>query len=246
MKDFSEHVRSAVGRQASASDIQRVIDVGGRACRPTADAQRAMDVGAAHRGSRTAISRKFFETDPLTCARSMIGCELRWGRAAGIIVETEAYAEFGDEASHTFFRKSMPEFVRTRKPGTLYVYLNYGMHWLLNFLVKSSHSNGFVLVRALEPTAGVDLMFERRGVGEIRALCSGPGKLTQALAIDGACNGVDFFELADVELFPRKETADVETDRRIGINRSAEFDWRFLLVASKFVSARKKTRPRGN
>jgi len=194
----------------------------------------------------TCIERSFFETDPLTCARSMIGCELRWGRAAGIIVETEAYAEFGDEASHTFFRKRMPEFVRTRKPGTLYVYLNYGMHWLLNFLVKSSHSNGFVLVRALEPAAGVDLMFERRGVGDIRALCSGPGKLTQALAIDGACNGVDFFELVDVELLSRKGTVEVETDRRIGINRSAEFDWRFLLAASKFVSVRKKTRLRGN
>ena len=89
-------------------------------------------------------------------------------------------------------------------------------------------------------------MFERRGVDDIRALCSGTGKLTQALAIDGACNGVDFFELADVELFPGQGTVDVETDRRIGINRSAEFDWRFLLVASKFVSARKKTRPRGN
>jgi DNA-3-methyladenine glycosylase len=195
---------------------------------------------------RKAITRSFFETDPLACARSMIGCELRWGKAAGIIVETEAYAEFGDEASHTFFRKSMPEFVRTRKPGTLYVYLNYGMHWLLNFLVKSSHSNGFVLVRALEPTAGVDLMFERRGVRDIHALCSGPGKLTQALAIDGAFNGVDFFELAEVELFGPRETVEVETDRRIGINRSAEFDWRFLLVASKFVSAKKKTRPRGN
>jgi DNA-3-methyladenine glycosylase len=198
-------------------------------------------------GESRRIERRFFETDPLTCARSLIGCELHWGKTAGIIVETEAYAEFGDEASHTFFRKSTPEFVRTRRPGTLYVYLNYGMHWLLNFLVKGPRSNGFVLVRALEPTAGVDLMFARRGVRDLRALCSGPGKLTQALAIDSAFHGADFFGLADVALLRGTKTIEVETDRRIGINRSTEFDWRFLLVASKFISAsKKKTRPRGN
>ena len=110
------------------------------------------------------IDRTFFETDPVTCAQSLIGCELVWGKTAGLIVETEAYAEHGDQASHTFLRRGAREFIEINPPGTLYVYLNYGVHWLLNFLVKGGSANGFVLIRALEPTDGCDLMAQRRGI----------------------------------------------------------------------------------
>ena len=193
------------------------------------------------------IDRPFFETDPLSCAQSLVGCELIWGRTAGRIVETEAYAEHGDQASHTFLRRGTREFIETHPPGTLYVYLNYGVHWLLNFLVKGGSANGFVLIRALEPTDGRDLMRQRRGGSGDRSLCSGPGKLTQALAVDGAFHGRDFFQISEGQLLQRGEGVIVEIDRRIGITKSVELDWRFLLAGSAFVSIpKKKTRLRAN
>ena len=193
------------------------------------------------------LDRTFFEAEPLICARSLIGCELVWGETAGLIVETEAYAELGDEASHTFMRRGAQEFIRINPAGTLYIYLNYGMHWLLNFLVKGRRSNGFVLIRALEPTGGCDVMAQRRGMADNRSLCSGPGKLTQALAIDHKFHGKDFFAISQAKLLPRRRRIEVEVDRRVGITKSAEFDWRFLLAGSGFVSLpKRKTRPRAN
>jgi DNA-3-methyladenine glycosylase len=191
------------------------------------------------------IDRTFFETDPLICAQLLIGCELVWGETAGRIVETEAYAEHGDQASHTFLRRGTRKFIETYPAGALYVYLNYGVHWLLNFLVKGKSANGFVLIRALEPTRGCQLMAERRGGSGERTLCSGPGKLTQALAIDGAFHGRDFFQISGV-LLHRGRPVRVECDRRVGITKSVELDWRFLQSGSAFVSAPKKTRLRAN
>jgi DNA-3-methyladenine glycosylase len=189
------------------------------------------------------IDRTFFETDPLSCAEALIGCELVWGKTSGRIVETEAYAEHGDEASHTFLRRGARKFIEINPPGTLYVYLNYGVHWLLNFLVKGGKANGFVLIRALEPTGGNNLMMQRRGVSEDRSLCSGPGKLTQALAIDSGFHGRDFFKIKEACLHQRHQKVTVEIDRRIGITKSAELDWRFLLAGSRFVSLPKKKNP---
>jgi DNA-3-methyladenine glycosylase len=193
------------------------------------------------------IDRAFFETDPLTCAQSLIGCELVWGKTAGRIVETEAYAEHNDQASHTFLRQGAREFIKMNPAGTLYVYLNYGVHWLLNFLVKGGSANGFVLIRALEPTDGRALMTQRRATREDRNLCSGPGKLTQALAIDWVFHGRDFFQINDARLLHRLQQVSVEADRRVGITKSAELDWRFLLADSSFVSIpNRKTRLRAN
>jgi DNA-3-methyladenine glycosylase len=193
-----------------------------------------------------AIDRTFFKTDPVTCAQLLIGCELVWGETAGLIVETEAYAEHDDQASHSFLRRGTRKFIETYPPGTLYVYLNYGVHWLLNFLVKGKSANGFVLIRALEPTGGCELMAERRGGTGERMLCSGPGKLTQALAIDGAFHGRDFFQISGVMLLHRGRPVSIESDRRVGITKSMELDWRFLQAGSVFVSAPKKTRLRAN
>jgi DNA-3-methyladenine glycosylase len=191
------------------------------------------------------IDRTFFEGDPLVCARSLIGCELVWGETSGVIVETEAYAEHGDAASHTFLRRGAREFIEKNPAGTLYVYLNYGIHWLLNFLVKGGEANGFVLIRALEPTRGIELMAERRGLSEHHRLCSGPGKLTQALAINQKFHGRDFFEIAGTRILRRRQSIGIDIDRRIGITKAVDLDWRFLLSGSGSVSIpKRKTRLR--
>jgi DNA-3-methyladenine glycosylase len=192
-------------------------------------------------------SRGFFERDPLTCARDLLGCELVWQETSGIIVETEAYAEHGDEASHTFLRKRVRAFVEELPPGSVYIYLNYGVHWLLNFLVKGESFRGFVLIRALEPRTGVELMRHRRGIKEISALCSGPGKLTEAMGISGEWNGADFFSIAGAALSLWVQPPKIITDQRIGITKSAELEWRYFVGGSPFVSSAKgKTRPRKN
>jgi DNA-3-methyladenine glycosylase len=191
------------------------------------------------------IDRTFFEGDPLVCAKSLIGCELVWGETSGIIVETEAYAEHGDAASHTFLQRGARKFIEEHPAGTLYVYLNYGIHWLLNFLVKGRDANGFVLIRALEPVCGIEVMAERRGFSELHRLCSGPGKLTQALAIDQRFHGRDFFEIAGTKILRRRRSIKIDVDRRIGITKALEFDWRFLLSGSLSVSIpKRKTRLR--
>jgi DNA-3-methyladenine glycosylase len=199
---------------------------------------------SAHSGG-VPVTRAFFERDPLTCARELLGCELVWRNASGIIVETEAYAEWGDEASHTFLRQSARTFIDERPPGSIYIYLNYGMHWLLNFLVKGESFRGFVLIRALEPRAGVKAMNQRRGVQKLTDLCSGPGKLTEALGITAEWNGADFFAIPGVTMSLWVEHPAIIVDQRVGITKSAELEWRYFIGDSPFVSVRKgKTRPR--
>src|SRR5437588_9159536 len=139
---------------------------------------------------RQMTGQAFFRRDPLRCARELVGAELVWGECAGIIVEVEAYAAVNDEAAHTFTRPTARAFIERNHAGAAYVYFNYGVHWMLNVLVKG-RENGFVLIRALEPTRGIALMRKRRGVIDARQLCSGPGKLTQALAITGRHDEMD-------------------------------------------------------
>jgi len=191
------------------------------------------------------IRRSFFCRDPLICARELIGTELVWGECAGIIVEVEAYAALNDEAAHTFTRPSARAFIERNQPGAAYVYFNYGVHWMLNVLVKGDE-NGFVLIRALEPRRGISLMKKRRGVDDLRKLASGPGKLTQALNISGQDHEMDLCSDRLHCFLSRPEPAvHIVTDRRIGITRSADLDWRFTLCGSSFVSVpvRALTRP---
>jgi DNA-3-methyladenine glycosylase len=190
------------------------------------------------------LKRDFFEREPLICARELIGCELLWHGAAGRIVEVEAYAEEGDEACHTFHRPSARKFIAKHEPGAAYVYMNYGVHWLLNVLVKGD-TNGFVLIRALEPTRGVREMEQRRLaraksalVFSLHALCSGPGKLTQALDVDGRDHGRDLCAGGGIGFVAPASPAAVETDVRIGISKAAHLRWRFLERGSEFVSVR--------
>src|ERR1700736_4904972 len=119
------------------------------------------------------LTRAFFEQPALVCAREMLGCTLTWGETAGIIVETEAYAEHGDAASHAFVRGATRSFIHEQPPGALYIYLNYGVHWLLNFLTKAGDTRGFVLIRALQPVAGLELMRQRRRLDRERMLWAG-------------------------------------------------------------------------
>ena len=182
------------------------------------------------------IGRAFFRRDPVRCARGLVGAELVWGECAGIIVEVEAYAAIDDEAAHTFTRPSARRFIEGNRPGAAYVYFNYGMHWMLNVLVKGEE-NGFVLIRALKPRRGITLMSKRRVSDDVRKLCSGPGKLTQALGITGHHHEMDL--CSDPRHCFKKlpiNEVDVVADARIGITRSAHHPWRFTLRGSPFVS----------
>jgi DNA-3-methyladenine glycosylase len=182
------------------------------------------------------LSVSFFRRDPLTCARELIGTELIWGGCSGIIVETEAYTALNDEAAHTFTRPSAREFVERNKAGAAYVYFNYGVHWMLNVLVKGKE-NGFVLIRALEPRSGIALMKRRRGVADERHLCSGPGKLTQALAITGRDHEMDLCRDPRHCFGTRpKQDVDLVASKRIGITRSADLPWRFTQAGNRFIS----------
>jgi len=181
------------------------------------------------------VARDFFQRDPLSCARDLIGCELNWSSCAGLIVETEAYNAIGDEASHCFVRPSARAFVERNQAGAAYVYFNYGVHWMLNVLVKGDE-NGFVLIRALEPTRGIALMRKRRDVHEVHQLCSGPGKLTQALAITGRHDEMDLCGKENHCFRERFQPIQVIADERIGIRRSAHLPWRFTLRDSAHVS----------
>jgi DNA-3-methyladenine glycosylase (3mg) len=195
-------------------------------------------VGGQCTGVSDRIQADFFHRDPLSCARDLIGCELNWDRCGGVIVETEAYNAVGDEASHCFVRPSSRAFVERNKAGAAYIYLNYGVHWMLNVLVKGTE-NGFVLIRALEPRRGLGVMKRRRGIEDERELCSGPGKLTQALDITirhhemDLCAGDRFCFRSRSE-----EELRVIADTRIGIRRSAHFPWRFTLHENEHVSVR--------
>ena len=181
------------------------------------------------------VRRLFFQRDPVTCAHELIGKELIWGDCSGIIVEVEAYAAIADEAAHTFTRPSARSFIERNRAGAAYVYFNYGVHWMLNVLVKGKE-NGFVLIRALEPTRGIALMKKRRGVHDLHRLCSGPGKLTQALAINGRDHEMDLCRDEKHCFRSADQPVGVIADQRIGIQRSAHLPWRFTLRGSAHVS----------
>ncbi len=195
------------------------------------------------------LGRDFFERDVLTVARDLIGVELVWQQCSGVIVETEAYAVEGDEASHTASRPSAREFVRTRPPGAAYVYFNYGMYWLFNLLAKGGSRDGMILIRALEPVRGVEVMKQRRCQERVADLCSGPGKLAVALGITGADHGSIMAgpgRPAGAGLRrPQAGLAHIlAEDVRVGISKAAHEPWRFLSQGNPHVSvARGKVKP---
>jgi DNA-3-methyladenine glycosylase len=190
------------------------------------------------------LSRSFFKRDPVTCARELIGCTLVWVGCSGIIAETEAYAAVGDEAAHTWNRPSARRFVEENQAGAAYVYFNYGMYWMLNVLVKGPKEAGFVLFRALEPIDGIPAMRDRRAKNQRKkrgelpaiALCSGPGKLAQALSVTGEDHGRDFCGDPSISILASTAPARVSTCVRIGISRAQHLPWRYLLAGREHVS----------
>lgn len=170
----------------------------------------------------------FFERPFLTVARELIGSTLLWNGCGGRIVEVEGYAMEGDAACHTATRPSIRLFCQKSPPGTAYVYLNYGIHWMLNVLAQ----DGVLLIRAVQPEHGIPLMRERRGQQELKALCSGPGKLGKALGISGGDHGTDLRK----GFFLPGKPAEVLTDRRIGITKAVDLPWRFLEAGSPWIS----------
>ena len=189
------------------------------------------------------MPRSFFERPLLTVARELVGCTLVWDGCAGRIVEVEAYAAAGDPACHTMTRPSAREFVDRHPAGTAYVYLNYGLYWLLNVLVKNGGADGLILFRALEPTEGLEVMRERRGRERAEDLCSGPGKLGRALAVTGEDHGQPLARraggvpsLRGVRARPVGVVPPLIEDARIGIRHGVELPWRFSWRGHAHVS----------
>jgi DNA-3-methyladenine glycosylase len=167
-------------------------------------------------------------------ARLLIGTLLLVDGAGGRIIETEAY-DREDPASHSFSGPTERNGAMFGLPAHAYVYRSYGIHWCLNFVCREAGHGAGVLIRALEPLAGLDLMRERRGTDEARLLCSGPGKLCQALGVSRAHNGLAL-SAPPFELGARRGPVQVVAGPRIGISKAMDVPWRFGLAGSRFVS----------
>jgi DNA-3-methyladenine glycosylase len=167
-------------------------------------------------------------------APELIGSELYVDGAGGIVVEVEAY-DHEDPAAHGFGGRTERNASMFGPPGRAYVYRSYGVHWCLNYVCEDEGVANAVLIRALEPTAGIDEMRARRGLDETRLLCSGPGRLCQALGITRALDG-RALDAPPFELHPRRAPVEIVTGPRIGITKAADRPWRYGLAGSRFVS----------
>lgn len=174
-----------------------------------------------------------FSEEPLALAARLIGAELYVDGVGGLIVETEAYSA-EDPASHSFNGPKARNASMFGPVGRAYVYRSYGMHWCLN-LVCGETPGGAVLVRAIEPLAGLDIMRRRRGLEASRALCSGPGKLCQALGVSIAHDGLSL-TAPPFAMTPAKLAYDVVAGPRVGITRAADRPWRFGMRGSGHLS----------
>ena len=184
-----------------------------------------------------ALPRAFYARPVVEVARDLVGCTLAHGRTAGVIVETEAYHE-SEPACHAFAGLTTRALVLFGPPGTAYVYRSYGIHALFNAVCEPEGVGAAVLIRALEPIAALDEMRERRGLHDAEQLCSGPGKLTQALDIELEHNDTDLVA-GPIRLGPRPpgwEDVEPVVGTRVGITKAAELEWRFCATGSRSVS----------
>lgn len=195
---------------------------------------------------RTILPESFYEQDTIRAAQRLLGCFLenqgKSGTVTGRIVETEAYIA-GDEAAHSFRGKTKRNSVLFGPAGHAYVYFIYGMHCCLNAVTGEEGRGEAVLIRALEPAGGIEIMQRHRGTTRLQSLCSGPGKLTQACGITLACNGISLSDsqlriLSDSSVPGFRHVGEQEIVRttRIGITKSAELPLRFMIQGNRFVS----------
>jgi DNA-3-methyladenine glycosylase len=181
----------------------------------------------------TALPREFYDRPVLEVAPALLGCVVAHGNTTGVIVETEAY-HFSEPACHAFVGVTPRTEVLHGPPGTAYIYRSYGIHALLNAVCEPEGVGAAVLIRALEPLDGVPEMLARRGVARDEDLCSGPGKLTQALGIELWANGLSLVD-GPVRILAGEPRAYV-TGPRVGITKAAELPWRFCALGSRSVS----------
>jgi DNA-3-methyladenine glycosylase len=192
-------------------------------------------VAAAHRLGRP-LKRSFFARSVREVAPDLIGATLLVDGVGGIIVEVEAY-HHTEPAAHSFNGPTPRNLVMFGPPGFSYVYRSYGIHWCVNLVCEKAGSASAVLIRALEPTHGIPAMRRRRGLHDERSLCSGPGKLCEALGITIAHSGLPL-DAPPIALHARVGKPEIVTGLRIGITKAVDLPWRYGLKGSKFLSKR--------
>ena len=180
------------------------------------------------------LGRDFFARSVHAVAPDLIGTEFLVNGVGGIVVEVEAY-HHTDPAAHSFRGRTARNAVMFGPPGYVYVYRSYGIHWCVNFVCEPEGSASAVLIRAIEPAQGLPTMRRRRGLKDERLLCSGPGRVCQALAITDAHNGFAL-DAPPFELRGRSTAVDIVAGPRIGISKGVDSPWRYGLAGSRFLS----------
>lgn len=175
-----------------------------------------------------------FSAPSYEVAPQLIGTQFFVNGVGGVIVEVEAYDQ-SEPASHTYAGQTQRNAAMFGEPCCAYVYRSYGIHWCLNFVCSPQGQGAGILIRAIQPMHGLDIMRARRGVAAEKLLCSGPGRVGQALAIVHAFNGLSLVQ-PPFQLLPAEETVDVVCGPRIGISKAMELPWRFGLAGSPFLS----------
>jgi DNA-3-methyladenine glycosylase len=180
------------------------------------------------------LTRSFFDRSVHEVAPDLIGATLLFKGVGGVIVEVEAY-HHTDPAAHSFNGQTPRNAVMFGPPGFAYVYRSYGIHWCVNAVCEAAGSASAVLIRALQPTHGIATMRRRRGLDDERLLCSGPGRLCEALGITRTHDGLPL-DRAPFELRARADAVDIVSGPRIGITKAADLPWRYGLKGSRCLS----------
>jgi len=188
---------------------------------------------------RKRLTQPFFDRSVHEVAPDLIGATLLVAGVGGVIVEVEAY-HHTEPAAHSYRGRTARNAIMFGPAGYAYIYRSYGIHWCLNFVCESEGSASAVLIRALQPVAGLAAMRRRRGMSDVRLLCAGPGRLCEALAVTHAHNGRRL-DRAPFALFARPAAVEIAAGPRIGITKAAELPWRYGLAGSPFLSRPFKT-----